>query len=100
MRKRILSFVCIVMVVFFAGCNSKEISVIGKWQSAITKEITIEFTSEGIVREFWQDTITNEDSQYTVSGNEVTVDQYGDKYILILEGDTLKYLGDTLYTKI
>lgn len=100
MHKRLICVTLAIVAVMLAGCAKSEASVVGRWQSTITGEITIEFGGDGSITEYWEDDVTNDESTYSVDGDRVTVVQNGDSFELDLEGDRLIYMGETLYTRV
>ena len=98
-RSYILFFIVMVIVIL-AGCAKSAPSIVGRWQSTITEEITVEFNSNGTVTEYWEDSVTNDESTYSMDGDKVSINQNGDIFVVDLIGDELVYMDETIYTRI
>lgn len=98
MKKTAVFLLMCVVFVALIGCSQGEPSHLGEWQSSITEEITLRIKSDGTIEEYWEDILTAT-YPYELGENAIIVDQSGDHYTLLLEGDALTYMGETLYTR-
>lgn len=96
--KRTIIAAILMIALAMTGCSQDEQSVKGKWQSAITQEITIEFKEDGVLNEYLEDKL-NTSYSYKQDGNSVTVDQSVEVFTLTMEDDKLLYNGEILYTR-
>ncbi|MDL2238213.1 hypothetical protein LJC56_10385 [Christensenellaceae bacterium OttesenSCG-928-K19] len=98
MAKRILLFACIALALCATACAKTDADIVGTWQDVNAEEITQVFDADGNVYGYWEDTLLDS-FPYTADGNEITIDQNGDSYVLAIDGDELTYQGETLYRK-
>lgn len=99
MKKALVIAATVILTASLAACSGGASPVAGKWQSAITPEITIVFKDDGALEEYWHSTLAATYS-YKQRGTQLAVDQVVEQYTLTIDGDALVYGGETLYTRI
>lgn len=87
-----------IVLLIISGCSQTKAPYLGEWQSNITDEITIRIKEDGRLEEYWDNNLTAIYT-YEVEGNSLIVEQYDDKYTLLLDRDKLVYGDEPLYTK-